>query len=67
MNSGLTFNQHKGLTKMGPRFNVSSERPKKPGIEPATEEFVKFSVMLLNYLPSTMLVNKYFTKGNDLI
>ena len=67
MNSGLTFNQHKGLTKMGPRFNVSSARPKKPGIEPTNEEFGKSSVMLLNYFPSTKLVNKYFTKGNNLI
>ena len=36
MNSGLTFYYLIAHTKAGPRFKVSSERPGKRGIKPAT-------------------------------
>ena len=33
MNSGLMSHQQQGHMEMGPRFKVSSERPKEPGID----------------------------------
>ena len=33
VNSGLTSHQQRGHTETGPRFKVSSERPKKRGID----------------------------------
>ena len=40
MNSGLTSHQQRGHTETGPRFEVSSERPEKRGIDLATPGLV---------------------------
>ena len=40
VNSGLTSHQQRGHTETGARFKVSSERPKKRGIDLAIPELV---------------------------
>ena len=45
MNSGLTSHQQRGVTEMGPRFKVSSERPVKREIDLAIPGLVILRVI----------------------
>lgn len=44
VNSGSKFHQHIGISKTGPRFKKSSDRPEEQGVKPLTPGLVIYGV-----------------------
>ena len=63
MNSGLTSHQQRGHTQTGPRFIVSSERPKKRGIDLAIPGLVVWRAV--HYTAAALRITSGRKKGDD--